>query len=298
MAEVTKFTVDSVSYTVDDETARASAATAQSTADVALHSASGYYSGEYDGFVPLGRDLSTTFASEIGDDEPITWLQSRASEGDFDGLAIGDYLTVTLADDDSTAMSYQIAAFDHYYGVGDTGYVNGHHITMVPSTVYPEYVTFNDSATNNGTSDDGSPWLSSGLYEWMNETFYGYLPSAWRGAIIDVRLYLPTRYSSSGSLTDDSGGEWGYVGNVWAPSEREVWGEVRRGTYSSSIGCADRQLPIFRRATVVRCSSGTSRRDWWERCAASGSSTNVCYVNNNGNANANTATNANVRPLP
>lgn len=37
---------------------------------------------------------------------------------------------------------------------------------------------------------------------------------------------------------------------------------------------------------------------WWLRSVASGSASNVCYVNNNGNANYNSATNVWVRPRP
>ena len=40
------------------------------------------------------------------------------------------------------------------------------------------------------------------------------------------------------------------------------------------------------------------RANWWERLAAAGSSTNVCYVSNNGNSNYNAASNASIRPLP
>jgi len=40
------------------------------------------------------------------------------------------------------------------------------------------------------------------------------------------------------------------------------------------------------------------RYNWWLRSVASGSSSNVCYVNNNGNANYNSATNVWVRPRP
>lgn len=41
-----------------------------------------------------------------------------------------------------------------------------------------------------------------------------------------------------------------------------------------------------------------ARNDWWLRSPRSGSSSNVCNVNNNGNANYNDATNTWVRPRP
>ncbi|WP_370446240.1 DUF6273 domain-containing protein [Collinsella sp. TF12-2AT] len=40
------------------------------------------------------------------------------------------------------------------------------------------------------------------------------------------------------------------------------------------------------------------RYNWWLRSVMGGSSSNVCYVNNNGNANYNSATNVWVRPRP
>ena len=292
-------TAASETATAASETASAAAADAASaveTAEIALGADSGYFDDTVSGFVHLGRDLSEAFADEIGSDEPIEWLQARAQAADFDGLAIGDYLSVTLSNTAGTTMKYQIAAFDHYYGCGDTA--NGHHITLVPATLYPTAQVWNSEADNNGTSDEPSPWLASDLCAWMNSDFLGYLPDEWQSALVDLRVVLPTRYSSSGTLTDDAGYEWASLGSVWAPSEREVWGDVRRGTMSTSIPSTDRRLPIFERMTPVRCTSGTSRYGWWERCAISGSSTNACHVRHCGTATANTTTYTSIYALP
>ena len=280
-------------YDFTDDTAQATANSALALAEATRDVANGI-GASVSSYVWLGRNLATQFATEIGSTEPITWLKNRASSADFDGLEIGDYLPVTLNNGSSTVMNYQIAGFDTYYGTGDT--TNGHMITLVPAIVYPEYVTFNETATNNGTEEETSPWLASGLYTWMNETFYGYLPSAWQSALKNIRVYNPIRYSSSGTLTDDNGGKWMDLGNIWAPSEIEVWGSWRRGTSlnTASIACMDKQLPIFQNGrTVIR-----SRYGWWERVAASGSSSGVCYVSGLGHSSSSSATFASVRPVP
>ena len=242
-----------------------------------------------------GRNLATVFASEIGSTDPITWLKQRAVAKKTDGIRIGDYLPCALNNGKSTVLNYQVGSIDQYYNVGDTA--NGHHITLVPSEVYPEYIPFNTANANNGTADETNPWRASNLFRWCNETFYGYLPTAWKNALKDIRVYNPIRYSASGTLTDDNSGKWMNLGKVWVPSEIEVWGSVRLGTPHNVpvlIACTDRQLPIFEGGrTVVR-----SRSYWWERCPAAGSSTYVCYVSYSGHSNATLATSEWVRPLP
>ena len=281
-------------YDIQDDTARATANKGLDTAEAARLAANGI-GKTCENYVWLGENIAEKFADEIGGTDPITWLKNRAAAGNFDGLEIGMYLTCTLTNTGHTAMKYQIAGFDTYYGVGDT--INGHMITLVPAITYPETVKFNETDTNQGTADNKSPWKASGLYTWMNETFYGYLPTAWKGALKDIRVYNPVRYSEGGGCTDDTGGDWMNLGKVWAPSEIEVWGTWRRGTSLNSpvgIACTDKQLPIFANGrTVIR-----SRDDWWERAAASGSASYVCCVDNDGTSTAASATLAWVQPLP
>ena len=281
-------------YNFSDDTSRATANAAAAKAEATRDTANGL--GETcENYVWLGRNLATAFASEIGSTEPITWLKNRASSGNFADLQIGDWLSVTLNNTSHTAMKYQIAGFDTYYGVGDT--VNGHMITLVPAIVYPEYIKFNDTNANNGNADESSPWRASNLFSWMNETFYGYLPAAWKSALKDIRVYNPIRYSASDTLTDDNGGKWMSLGKVWAPSEIEVWGSVRLSTPHNKptlIPCTDKKLPIFENGrTVIR-----SRYTWWERSVAAGSSTNACTVSYNGGADGLAATSETIRPLP
>ena len=281
-------------YNFSDDEAQRVASSALDLAEKTRLAANGI--GETcEGYVWLGANIATKFAEEIGSTDPITWLKNRASAGNFDGLEIGMYLPVTLNDGKNTQMKYQISGFDQYYGVGDT--VNGHMITLVPAIVYPENVKFNSTNDNNGSADETTPWRNSELFEWMNTTFYNYLPAAWKSALKDIRVYQAIRYSESGKLTDDNGGAWISLGKVWAPSEIEVWGSWRRGTSLNTptgIACTDKKLPIFENGrTVIR-----SRIYWWVRVACAGSSSHACFVHNYGNSNANAATYEWVRPLP
>ena len=281
-------------YNFTDDDARATADAASDNAEATRRTANGIglTSSNY---VPLGRNLATVFASEIGSTDPITWLKNRAASGNFKGLQIGDYLTVVLNNTAHTSMNYQIAGFDQYYGVGDT--INGHMITLVPASTYPDAVKFNEAGGNNGNADETSPWLASDLYDWMNETFYGFLPAAWQNALKNIRVYNPIRYSASGTLTDDNGGKWISLGKVWAPSEIEVWGSVRLGTPHNGetlMANTDRQIPIFANGrTPIR-----SRLTWWERCAASGSSANVCGCGHYGRSSYYSASYDAIRALP
>ena len=281
-------------YNFSDDTARATASNALDLAEVTRLSANGI-GKNVSNYVWLGENIATKFADDIGSTDPITWLKNRASAGNFEGLEIGMYLPVTLNDGKNTVMNYQIAGFDTYYGVGDT--VNGHMITLVPAGTYPEYVKFNETNANNGSADETTPWRNSHLFDWMNTTFYNYLPTAWKNALKDIRVYQAIRYSAEGNLTNDNGGAWINLGKVWAPSEIEVWGSVRLGTPHNTptlIACTDKKLPIFENGrTVIR-----SRIAWWGRVAACGSSTGACYVGSNGTASCNAATDGWVQPLP
>lgn len=281
-------------YIFSDDEAQRVASSALDLAEKTRLAANGI--GETcEGYVWLGANIATKFAEEIGSTDPITWLKNRAAAGNFDGLEIGMYLPVTLNDGKNTQMKYQIAGFDQYYGVGDT--VNGHMITLVPAIVYPENVKFNSTNDNNGSADETTPWRNSELFEWMNTTFYNYLPAAWKSALKDIRVYQAIRYSESGKLTDDNGGAWISLGKVWAPSEIEVFGSTRVSSSHNKptiIACTDRQLPIFESGrTVIR-----SRAAWWGRLAAAGSSTYVCCVSYTGASTCYAASTASIRPLP
>lgn len=280
-------------YDFSDPEARETAEEALAIAQGAARAGNGYGS-TVSNYVPLGANLATKFAGEIGSTKPITWFKQRVQAHDFEGMDIFDYLPLTLNDGSNTLMNMQIGDFSTYYGVGDT--VNGDMVTLVPDRVYPLNVKFNDTATNNGNSAETSPWLASDLYQWLNTTFYGWLPTEWKNALKDIRVYNQIRYASEGNLTNDNGGKWMNLGKVWVPSEIEVWGAVRRGTSLNEpigIACTDKQFEIFAKGPVIR-----SRAAWWERCAAAGSSSNVCYVGNGGHSYAGTAAYDGIRPLP
>lgn len=247
-------------------------------------------------YVWLGRNIAELHKDTIGTQEPITWLKNIAAAGTFNqyDLQIGDYLECQLSDPSNTTMIYQLAGFDLYYGVGNsTVGINGHMITLVPVASHPTYVQFNTSNTNNGTSTDQTPWRASNLFKWCNETYYNWLPTAWKSALKDISAYQAVRYSSTGTLTDDNGGAWINLGKVWVPSEIEMWGSVRRSSLQQTL--TDRHIPIFSNGrSIVK-----SRSPFWARVAAGGSSSSVCGVGSYGDSYAGSASQTNsLRALP
>ena len=279
-------------FTDDDAQATADAALALATASSRTANGIGQTVSNY---VQLGRNLATEFADEIGSTTIAAWLKNRVTQGKYSDLQIGDYVTIVLNNTAHTSMIYQIAGFDQYYGVGDT--INGRMIAMVPAIAYPEAVKFNETSTNNGNADETSPWRASGLFEWMNETFLGYLPTEWQAVIKNIRVYNPVRYTNGSTLTADNGGKWMDLGKIWAPSEIEVWGAVRCSTSQNGetlMANTDKQLPIFENGrSVIR-----SRLHWWERSVAAASSAGACCVGSGGNAIYTSVTYEDVRPLP
>lgn len=245
-------------------------------------------------YVWLGRNIAELHKDAIGTQEPITWLKNIAAAGTFNqyDLQIGDYLECPLSDGKDTKMLYQIAGFDIYYGIEG----NGHMITLVPASCYSEKVPFNDTNTNQGTSTEKTPWRASNLFKWCNETFYNYLPTTWKSALKNIKMYQSVRYSTT-NLNNDSGGEWINIGFVWVPSEIEVYGCVRRGTQTSgpaNIVCTDKHFPIFDNGrTTIR-----SQFNWWERVACADSVTHICYVWPSGAPSVTNADAKTLYPLP
>ena len=59
----------------------------------------------------------------------------------------------------------------------------------------------------------------------LQEYFDTNIPNKLKSHIVQKRLPVPTRYSDSGTLTDDTGWEWKNLGYMWLPYEEEVAGK-------------------------------------------------------------------------
>ena len=277
-----------------------------------------------------GVDLTQKFADEIADySDEWQWIKARIDAGNFDGLLVGDYIPVTIqagmAGGKTIAqqtLQCQIAGINTYKNCGDTEI--GNHIDFISREVIDTEITWNPKDNNNGTSAQHKPWLASQVYAWLNginnyttsayqnvahgmnalnSGIFQLLPTKLRNLIIQKRMLLDNRYSSSELLTYSQDWDWVDAGFLWLPDEMEVYGTQVRSNLGyhqgywnpeAHIGVA---YPLYLgqgRNRVKRMSNGT-RSTWWLMSVPSNNSTNACNVNNNGNANNNLATNAGIR---
>lgn len=241
---------------------------------------------------------------------------------------IGDYFKLTTnagtvggVSIPAQTFTMRVAGIDTYYGCGDTEI--GHHVDFISDEVINAEVHWNDSDCNNGTSAQNSPWLASKVYAWLNGvnnagTAYGdksvggnfsgggirqLLPSDVRGAIIQKRQLLDTRYSGSSLLDYSNSWAWNDMGYLWLPNEIEVYGTQIRSNASQHQGWwnpeaqCSAQYPIFRTscaARIKRISSG-GRANWWLSSVVSYPAEGACLVDGSGGAGGFFTTFAGVR---
>jgi len=232
-----------------------------------------------------GRDLSTVHSAEITasySGNVWAWIKARITNGNFDGIHVGDYIPFTLSagtitDGDtsysitSKTMNAQIAGINTYKGYGDNEV--GKHIDFITTTCIGTNIPFNKTNHNNGTSTYNNPFLASKIYACLNgidntgtgydSTAYGYnassggvfqlLPEALRNVIIGKRVYAESRYSGSGHLTAANTAAWvtwgtavnsgGVTRGLWLPTEQEVYGmPINSGGVKEASTGLDRAL--------------------------------------------------------
>ena len=180
MADAKTFTIDGTDISIIDETARERASAALESAEYNRLSLVGKYPGQ---------DLATVLSAEIGSGENVyDALHARVQDADFSGLRVGDYIDVPLVSASAVttmqSVRFILAHIDPYYRCGDQ--MKGHHIAFVASrpievasgvTGYANdgYLMWNTTNTNQGNSDEASPYLVSNLKKWEN-LFEGCLP--------------------------------------------------------------------------------------------------------------------------
>ena len=275
-----------------------------------------------------GENLETKFASEIANFSSVyAWIKARINVGDYTGINIGDYFNVTMSA--GTVGSYtvaqqtfqcQVAGIDTYTGCGDTEI--GHHIDFISREVIDTAMTWNPSNCNNGSSTENRPWLQSGAYALLNGVNNyrkGYslylgasasgkgvlqlLPSSLTSLIVNKRMLLDSRYSSSGNLSCGTTWTWGDMGALWLPNEIEVYGCQNRGVTGLTSGWWNPEsnmtiaYPIYLASgrNRIKKTSGGARSSWWLSSVVCYSSASVCYVNGYGYASGINATDSPVR---
>ena len=221
------------------------------------------------GGVPYGKELTEDWAS----------LQARIQAGDFSGIHIGDYKTITLTTGEKVIM--EVAGIDQYYRCGSVGI--GHHVDFISRDCLSEAMAFNETGTSNGTEEEPNPWRASALFSTLNDGVYATLPEDLKGCIIQKYAALENRYSSAGALNESSDWTWNDMGYLWLPTEVEVFGCAHwsQPGYGSGGGGCNRQYPIFTGNSVhlIKGSgNGNARCSWWESSAHRNSSTYVCSV--------------------
>lgn len=232
--------------------------------------------------------------AEITDDWAT--IQSNIQNGDFSNYYIGDWKPITLTTSETVVM--EIAGINCYKNWGSTAI--GNHIDFISRDCLATAYQFNTTATNNGTSDESSPWKASLLYDTLNNTSTGIrtqLPSELQSCIATKFIYRENRYSSGGGLSADTAAAWGVAGVLWIPAETEVfshpsWSEIGYGT----AGC--QQYPIFRlnpSKIVKGAGNGGERCYWWTLSASRSNSTAFCDVTHSGYAHQNFANDDAVR---
>ena len=121
--------------------------------------------------------------------------------------------------------------------------------------------------------------------DYTQDGIYYYLPQKLKNVIIQKRVYLPKRYSTSGVLNNSTGGAFANVGYIWFPSEYEVLGSGIWADNGYEKAGTALQYPYFA-GNVKRIKRRGSDRDyWWLMNSVYGSSIAVCIVTREGYVN-------------
>ena len=237
-----------------------------------------------------GKDLTVKFAEEVAlFSDAWAWIQDRLDNDNLSGIHVGDYIPATV---NGETHQMQIAGIDTYYRTGDSEV--GHHIDWISRDCYSATVKFNTTNNNNGNASEQSPFKASNLYTWLNSTLYNLLPAELRAVIKNKRILAPLRYSSGGSITDDSSWAWEDWGPLWVPLESEIFDGITWSTKGFGNGQGV-TYPLFRSSYKNRIKGagpGGARAHWWTASALSGNATYVVFVTAHGDSNYDNASDA------
>ena len=259
-----------------------------------------------------GNNLATLHATEIaGYSDIYAWLSARITAGNFEGINVGDYFTVTHSGGtcggytiNSETKTARIIGINTYKGYGDQDSGIGNHIDFLFDTGFAN-IPMQTSNNNNGTSENQNPWKSSIVYavangvnnlstNAYNSVSHGVdaseggilqlFPEAFQNACKNKRALMPKRYSNSGLLTESNSWEWMDIGYFFALGEYEIFGSaIHSMCKNSSDGVAYDVggLPVqyayfkdFAGSQNHKC----NRAAWWTLSCVGGSSARFCRV--------------------
>lgn len=96
-----------------------------------------------------GVNLISKFSQEIANyDNEWAWIKNRITNGNYDGLNIGDYIPVTCSN--NATFNACIAGINTYKGYGDT--TVGNHIDFISASLWSTTFPMNKKNFNNGLS--------------------------------------------------------------------------------------------------------------------------------------------------
>ena len=218
----------------------------------------------------------------------VNEISAKTKKGDFSGLRICDYKTMTLTTGEVVEM--QIAAVNLYKNHGDVPL--GNHIIWLSRDCLAQTYQMRPVNTNNGTADEKNPFRASALFNTLQNDIYPTIPEEWRNIIGNMRCLYGERYSSSGTVKADTGWKWNDRGRLFLPTPQEVFGN---NGWSENRECCggglNIQWPIFIGGNVIKgLGRGGQRCNLWLCAASTGNSTYFCGVNREGTSNDFSAT--------
>lgn len=222
-------------------------------------------------------------------------IHAKTLAGDFSGLRVGDYKTVTLTTGEVVEM--QIAGINPYKNHGDTPL--GNHILWCSRDCLAQTYQMRPDNTNNGTAEEKNPFRASALFNTLQNTIYPTIPEEWRNIIGDMRCLCGERYSSSGTVTADTGWAWKNRGKLILPTPQEVFGNNGWSeNYECCGGGLNIQWPIFIGGNVIKGLGRGGPIYTWLLCSAvAGNSTYFCCVGDGGSSSNHLATDSLGVPL-
>jgi len=220
-----------------------------------------------------GIDLSQRFASEIagfGGDQ-WAWIQSRIRRGDYEGINVKDWLPLTVAGQN---FQMEVAGLNTYTPQAQN------HIDFISRDCWAEPIPWNLVNFNNGLASEPSAFRASNIYAFLNglatdvpnaetadpETtsvdytatgIWPQLPAELRNVIVPKVALVPIRYAAGLLLTEDNSWVWSDFGNLWLPTEVEVYGtakwSINNDNPSNAFGAGGFvQYPIFAGGVMSR----------------------------------------------
>ena len=185
---------------------------------------------------------------------------------------------VTLSGTDLTGWTYDK---DTYTLTFSTAPAAG---TMVVTGTGSEYPWLSCDAYLYANSLAGHVANSTGLnpaikrVDYTNDGIYHYLPDWLKAVIVDKRVLLGKRYSTSGVLSNENGWGWVNLGKLWFPSEMEVYGCPVWGNKDYGVS-GFIQYPYFVGNTRRVKKRNGSRHYWW-LLSPHTDTTSWCFVSN------------------